>query len=102
MDQLRHKEQISDTKVHCPGYIYFNSISVAAVAYKTFPVKSLYDLPFDINFSYVGNKRKWIYLILKIECKLDSSVLKPLAVAIIISLLSIYYLKNTLYTAMGI
>lgn len=49
MGLLRHKEQTSDTKMHCPGYIYFNSISVAVVAYGTFSVKALPDLPFDVK-----------------------------------------------------
>lgn len=49
MGQLRHKEQTSDTKIHCPGYIYFNSISVAVVVHRTFAVKALSDLPFDVK-----------------------------------------------------
>lgn len=49
MGLLRHKEQTSDTKTHCPGYIYFNSISVAVVAYGTFSVKALSDLSFDVK-----------------------------------------------------
>lgn len=49
MSQLRYKEQTSDTKMHCPGYMYFKSISREVFAYRTFSVKALSDLPFDVK-----------------------------------------------------
>lgn len=49
MGQLRHEEQTSGTKMHCPGYVYFSSISMEVLAYRTLSAKVLSDLPFDVK-----------------------------------------------------